>query len=90
MIAEMVVITIKAWIVLRAVDVVQHQVLALKLQTYKPDTITLKRRGGDFDIRDQNSLWSGQNLHDLYTKAQTPWEWHRPIMERAARGHALF
>jgi len=57
---------------------------ALKLQTYKPETITLKRRGGDFDIHDENSLWSGQNLHDLYTKAQTPWEWHRPIMERAA------
>lgn len=56
---------------------------ALKLQTYKPDTITLNRRGGDFDIHDQNSLWSGQNLHDLYTKAQTPWEWHQPIMERA-------
>ena len=56
---------------------------ALKLQTYKPDTITLNRRGGDFDIHDQNSLWSGQNLHDLYTKAQTPWQWHQPIMERA-------
>lgn len=56
---------------------------ALKLQTYTADTITLNVRGGDFEIRDQGSLWAGQNLHDLYAKAHTPWEWHGPIMERA-------
>ena len=56
---------------------------ALKLQTYTADTITLNVRGGDFQIRDQGSLWAGQNLHDLYVKAHTPWEWHAPIMERA-------
>lgn len=56
---------------------------ALKLQTYTADTITLDVRGGDFEIRDQSSLWAGQNLHDLYAKAHTPWEWHGPIMERA-------
>jgi pseudaminic acid synthase len=58
---------------------------ALKLQTYTPDTITLNVRGGDFEIRDQCSLWAGHNLHDLYTKAHTPWEWHGPIMERARK-----
>ena len=58
---------------------------ALKLQTYTADTITLNRKGGDFDINDQNSLWFGQSLHELYTKAQTPWEWHKPIIERAAQ-----
>ena len=56
---------------------------ALKLQTYTADTITLDVRGGDFDIADPNSLWAGQNLHDLYAKAHTPWEWHQPIMQRA-------
>ena len=61
---------------------------ALKLQTYTADTITLNVRGGDFEIRDQGSLWAGQNLHDLYAKAYTPWEWHGPIMERA-RQHGL-
>jgi len=61
---------------------------ALKLQTYTADTITLNVRGGDFEIRDQGSLWAGQNLHDLYAKAYTPWEWHRPIMDRA-RQHGL-
>lgn len=56
---------------------------AIKLQTYTADTMTLNARGGSFDIRDPESLWSGQNLHDLYKKAYTPWEWHGPIMERA-------
>jgi pseudaminic acid synthase len=61
---------------------------ALKLQTYTADTITLSIRGGDFEIHDQGSLWAGQNLHDLYSKAYTPWEWHMSIMERA-REHGM-
>ena len=61
---------------------------ALKLQTYTADTITLNVRGGDFQITDPNSLWSGENLHDLYKQAHTPWEWHAPIMQRA-RDHGL-
>ena len=56
---------------------------AIKLQTYTADTITLNVRGGSFEINDPDSLWAGQNLHDLYKKAYTPWEWHGPIMERA-------
>lgn len=57
---------------------------AIKLQTYTADTITLDVRGGEFEIADKNSLWSGKNLHDLYKQAYTPWDWHKPIMERAA------
>jgi N-acetylneuraminate synthase len=56
---------------------------AIKLQTYTADTITLDVRGGSFEISDPASLWAGQNLHDLYKQAHTPWEWHGPIMERA-------
>jgi N-acetylneuraminate synthase len=64
---------------------------ALKLQTYTADTITLDVRGGDFDIADENSLWKGRNLHDLYKEAHTPWEWHAPIMQRARdRGMLCF
>ena len=61
---------------------------ALKLQTYTADTITLNVRGGDFEIADPGSLWSGKNLHDLYQQAHTPWEWHAPIMQRA-REHGM-
>ncbi|NJB86659.1 N-acetylneuraminate synthase [Lewinella marina] len=56
---------------------------ALKLQTYTADTITIDHRGGLFDIQDKDSLWSGQNLYDLYKEAHTPWEWHGPIFDRA-------
>jgi N-acetylneuraminate synthase len=58
---------------------------AVKLQTYTADTMTLDVRGGDFEISDKDSLWTGKNLHDLYKLAYTPWEWHKPIMERAAK-----
>lgn len=64
---------------------------ALKLQTYTADTLTLDVRSDDFQIADPNSLWAGKNLHDLYKQAYTPWEWHAPIMERAAAlGMACF
>jgi len=53
---------------------------ALKLQTYTADTITMK---GAYTIKDQNSLWNGKELHELYKEAYTPWEWHKPIFERA-------
>ena len=58
-------------------------VQALKLQTYTADTITLDINTNDFFINDNDSLWSGSSLYDLYEKAHTPWEWHKPIMERA-------
>lgn len=53
---------------------------AIKLQTYTADTITMK---GVYTINDKNSLWDGQELHDLYQMAYTPWEWHKPIFEHA-------
>ena len=53
---------------------------ALKLQTYTADTITIK---GAYTINDKNSLWNGKELHDLYKMAYTPWEWHKPIFDRA-------
>src|SRR4030065_1577431 len=57
---------------------------AIKLQTYTADTITLDVRESEFNITDENSLWAGKNMHDLYDLAHTPWEWHAPIMERAS------
>ena len=58
-------------------------VQAIKLQTYTADTITLNIKGGDFEIKDNNSLWHGKNLHELYAKASTPWEWHAAIFKKA-------
>jgi len=56
---------------------------ALKLQTYTADTMTLDINEGEFFIDDEQSLWKGSSLYDLYKRASTPWEWHAPIMERA-------
>lgn len=64
---------------------------AIKLQTYTADTMTLDLREGDFLVSDSHGLWAGRNLYDLYAEAHTPWEWHAPIMGRAAeRGIACF
>jgi N-acetylneuraminate synthase len=56
---------------------------ALKIQTYKPDTMTLDLDEREFHISDPNSLWSGTSLYQLYGAAYTPWEWHKPIFDRA-------
>jgi pseudaminic acid synthase len=56
---------------------------ALKIQTYTPDTMTLDLSEGEFFISDPNSLWKGTSLYKLYQEAYTPWEWHKPIFDRA-------
>ncbi|WP_429979901.1 pseudaminic acid synthase [Lysinibacillus irui] len=56
---------------------------ALKIQTYTADTMTLNLDNPEFRINDSTSLWDGQNLYKLYQQAYTPWEWHKPIFDRA-------
>lgn len=65
-------------------EVARSGAQALKLQTYRADTITIDVDTPAFRISDDHSLWGGQNLYSLYEKAHTPWEWHAPIFERAA------
>lgn len=62
---------------------------AIKIQTYTADTITLDVDRPEFRIK--GGLWDGRSLHELYREAQTPYEWHAALFERAARrGVILF
>ena len=54
---------------------------AVKLQTYKPDTITLDCEGEEFQIH--GGLWDGRTLYELYEEAHMPWDWHKPLFDRA-------
>ncbi len=54
----------------------------IKLQTYTPETITLKCDNEYFRIN-HGTLWDGMTLYDLYEQAQTPWEWHKDIKNLA-------
>lgn len=56
---------------------------AVKLQTYRPDTITLDCDSDDFKIK--GGLWDGRTLYELYEEAHMPWEWHAPLFEYARK-----
>ena len=69
-----------------AADIGAH---AAKIQTYRPDTITLDSDLPDFQITE--GLWKDRTLFDLYGEAHTPWDWHADIFAHAARrGITLF
>ncbi|TVO54361.1 pseudaminic acid synthase [Denitromonas halophila] len=71
----------------RALEIVDAAAKAgahgLKIQTYTPDTMTIDLDEREFHISDSKSLWAGTSLYKLYGEAYTPWEWHKPIFDRA-------
>lgn len=54
---------------------------AVKLQTYKPSSLTLDVKAPDFQLK--GGLWDGEWLYDLYKKAYTPYEWHAELFDLA-------
>ncbi|HBH7894979.1 TPA: pseudaminic acid synthase [Vibrio vulnificus] len=54
---------------------------AIKLQTYTHETITMDCDSEEFQIH--GGLWDGQTLYELYKVAHMPWEWHKPLFEKA-------
>jgi N-acetylneuraminate synthase len=62
---------------------------AIKIQSYSPDTMTIDCDKDDFQIKD--GLWKGYQLYDLYKWAQTPFEWHQQLFDKAKQlGITLF
>ena len=55
---------------------------AVKLQTYTPDTLTIKCNKEYFRIG-KGTIWEGRNLYDLYEEAYTPWDW-QPKLKKVA------
>ena len=61
---------------------------AIKIQTYSPETMTINSNRPEFHI--SGGIWDGRTLFDLYSEAQTPYEWHADIFDRAKkRGKTL-
>ncbi|MEE1672894.1 pseudaminic acid synthase [Agarivorans aestuarii] len=54
---------------------------AIKIQSYTPDTMTIESDMPGFLIED--GLWKGQSLYQLYSKAYTPFEWHKTLFDKA-------
>ena len=62
---------------------------AVKIQTYRPDTIPIDCDSDLFQVK--GGLWDGRTLYDLYGEAFTPWEWHEALFAEARRlGITLF
>ena len=57
---------------------------AIKLQTYRADTITLDCESPPFQIG-EGTAWEGRRLYDLYEEAHTPWEWHEELFAEARK-----
>jgi len=63
---------------------------AVKIQTYRPDTMTIDCNKNYFRIG-KGTLWAGKDLYQLYAEAYTPWEWHAELFNHAAEiGITLF
>ena len=58
---------------------------AVKLQTYRADTITLKSDKKDFVLPSVSPWQEKRTFYELYEEAHTPWEWHPVLFEEAKK-----
>lgn len=54
---------------------------AVKLQTFKPELMTLNSNKKRFIVRHKNLKWSKKTLFSLFKKSYTPWEWYLPLQK---------
>lgn len=53
----------------------------IKIQTYEPQDITIKKRNNNFKIKE--GIWKNKFLWDIYKNACTPFNWHKEAFEIA-------
>ncbi len=58
---------------------------AVKMQTYRGDTITLNSDQEDFLIPDTSPWKEHKTLYSLYETASTPWEWHKELFHEGKK-----
>ena len=64
---------------------------AVKIQTYKPDTLTIDCDKKPFVIKSYNKNWNGKTLYELYRDGYMPWDWQPKLKKIAERlGIILF
>lgn len=54
---------------------------AVKLQTFKPELMTLNSNKKRFIVSHKNLKWSNKTLFGLFKKSYTPWEWYLPLQK---------
>ena len=61
----------------------------VKLQTFKPESLTIDSRKEDFMIKG-GTLWDDKSLFELYKQVYTPWEWHKEIKDYVEKKGMIF
>jgi len=72
--------------VLRLVEIAADIGLeAIKIQTFKPDEMTLNFNKREFSIKNKfnNTTWNNRSLYSIYKQAYLPYEWHKEIFKKA-------
>jgi len=62
---------------------------AIKLQTYKADSLTLNSTKSQFVINDKKSLWYKKTLFDLYEKGSLPYSYYKDIFREAKKNNII-
>ena len=52
----------------------------VKIQTYEPQDMVINK-----DYKIKRGLWKNKNLYKLYSKAQTPFDWHKDAFKIAKK-----
>ena len=62
---------------------------AIKLQTYKAESLTLNSHKSEFVINDKKSLWYKKSLFDLYKKGALPTSYYNEIFKEAKKNDII-